>query len=366
MKKITLFLQLIHNMGLRYFFYRINHEFDKKLKVIQRRHPIPTKRITFIGKKALLGSPNFILGNNLSFKNHNQDLKIKADKILSGEILFFNHEWKKIGLDYDWITNPENGFKYDVTKHWSEINDFNLASGDIKFVWEKSRFSYLLTIMRFDQHFNQNHSKFVFEEIESWIDANPVNQGPNWKCSQEISLRIFNWLFLIDFYKDSPELTEELWNKIQHVIYWSLHHVYHNINFSRIAVRNNHAITETLFLTLSELMFPFIPETSKWSKKGRNWFEKEIDYQIYDDGTYLQFSMNYHRVVIQLLSLGISVSEIKNKPFSKIVYNKAYKSLDFLYQCLQEENGKLPNYGSNDGALFFHYPTLIIEITGLN
>jgi hypothetical protein len=137
------------------------------------------------------------------------------------------------------------------------------------------------------------------------------------------------------------------------VIYWSLHHVYHHINFSRIAVRNNHAITETLLLTLCEYLFPFIDETKTWAKKGRKWFEKEIAYQIYEDGTFLQFSMNYHRVVIQLLSLGISISENNNHPFSNLVYKRAYNSLDFLYQCLQEENGKLPNYGSNDGALFF-------------
>lgn len=28
--------------------------------------------------------------------------------------------------------------------------------------------------------------------------------------------------------------------------------------------------------------------------KRKNWFEKEISYQIYEDGTHLQFSMNYH------------------------------------------------------------------------
>ena len=35
-------------------------------------------------------------------------------------------------------------------------------------------------------------------------------------------------------------------------------------------------------------------------------FEKEIDYQIYKDGTYLQFSMNYQRVVVQLLTWVLS------------------------------------------------------------
>src|SRR5690606_19523433 len=99
--------------------------------------------------------------------------------------------------------------------------------------------------------------------------------------------------------------------------------------------------------------FPFIPETEQWSVKGRKWFEKEVDYQIYDDGTFLQFSMNYHRVMIQLFSFGLALSEIHGERFSDKVYSKAYKSLDFLYQCLQEENGLLPNYGSNDGAWFF-------------
>ncbi|EIA10233.1 hypothetical protein HJ01_00328 [Flavobacterium frigoris PS1] len=286
-------------------------------------------------------------------KIKDESLKEKALKILNGELCFFSSDWKTLGANYDWITNPETNYKYDVSKHWSEINDFNPANGDIKYVWEKSRFSYLLTIIRNDYHFEEDHSQFVFSEIESWIDANPINQGPNWKCSQEISLRLFNWMYVLNFYKNSDALTEERWNKIQNTIYWSLHHVYYHINFSRIAVRNNHAITETLALTLSELLFPFIPESKKWAKKGRKWLEQEVAYQVYEDGTFLQFSMNYHRVVIQLFSFGISLTETYKKPFSKLLYQRAYASLNFLYQCQQEENGYLPNYGANDGALFF-------------
>ena len=63
--------------------------------------------------------------------------------------------------------------------------------------------------------------------------------------------------------------------------------------------------------------------------------------------------MNYHRVVVQLLSLGISVTEFNGEPFSEKVHEKAYKSLNFLYQCAQNETGHLPNYGPNDGAWFF-------------
>lgn len=344
-------------MGLRYTWYRVTHVIESKFGLLKKRHPMNPAVKKYISLEDWKNSATtFVIDarENMQLeKNPIPELKEKATKILNGEICFFSSEWKNLGSDYNWITNPETNYTYDNSKHWSEINDFNPLNGDIKYVWEKSRFSYLLTIMRYDYHFNEDHSAFVFAEIENWIDANPINQGPNWKCSQEISLRIFNWMYLLSFYKNANVLTEPLWDKIQNVIYWSLHHVYYHIDFSRIAVRNNHAITETLALAVCEMLFPFIPETKKWSKKGRNWLEQELDYQIYEDGTFLQFSMNYNRVLVQLLSLGIAITEKNNKPFSKNVYSKAYKTLNFLFQCLQKENGFLPNYGANDGALFF-------------
>lgn len=354
---LKLAIQIYENMGIRYVIYRIRHELEKKLGILKKRHSTNlgyNQSISLIDWK-LYKKPFVIEAKeNINVTQHsNESLKQKAERITNGELQYFNAEWLKIGKNYNWITNPSNGFKYDISKHWSEISDLSEQSGDIKYVWEKSRFSYLLILIRYDYHFDTDLSEFVFSEIESWIDHNPINRGPNWRCSQEISLRIFNWMFALYYYQNSVALTEERWQKIQKVIYASLHHVYHHIDFSRIAVRNNHAITETLFLALSNVLFPFIPETQKWSKKGLKWFEKEVDYQIYDDGTFLQFSMNYHRVVVQLLSLGISVLGHNGKKFSPVVYDKAYKSLNFLYQCMQDENGKLPNYGSNDGALFF-------------
>jgi hypothetical protein len=166
---------------------------------------------------------------------------------------------------------------------------------------------------------------------------------------------LYNFVLVPDsgFTLSSVAVSFGAFNKIYFEFFDANTALIRKINFSRIAVRNNHAITETLALTVSELLFPFIPETKKWSKEGRKWLEQEIDYQVYEDGTFLQFSMNYNRVLVQLLSLGIAITEKNNQPFSDKFYFKAYKTLNFLYQCMQEENGFLPNYGANDGALFF-------------
>jgi hypothetical protein len=279
-------------------------------------------------------TPLFLINDreNLQYlKKPSPDLKVELTNILSGKIKFFNDKWIEIGIQDDWLTHPVSGFKYTL-KHWSNIEVNKALINDLRFIWEKSRFSYLLTVMRYDYHFQEDHSEFVIDQIINWIDNNPINRGPNWKCGHEISIRLMNWMFLLYFYKNSEALTEEKWNKIQQVIYWSLHHVFSHLSITRKLGRNKKSISQALLLSISELIFPFYFESKKWAKKGRKWFKYEICYQIYDDGSYFQFSMHEQRLVIQMLSYGISLTELHNKPFSKIIYQKAYGALNFLYQ----------------------------------
>ncbi|MBX9837504.1 MAG: heparinase II/III family protein [Silvanigrellaceae bacterium] len=294
--------------------------------------------------------------DSLTFpKKKNEPLKLEAEAILKGEFKFFSSTVYLLGNKYDWITNPDTGFRYDKTKHWVDINDYSKEAGDIKYVWEKSRFTYLDTIIRYDYHFEIDQSEFVFSEIENWINNNPINSGPNYKCSQEITIRSFNWIFALFYYKNSLSLTPARFEKIIHFLYWQAKHVYSNINFSKIAVRNNHAIAECLGIYSFGILFPFFPESKKWIDHGKKWFENEIDYQIYPDGTFLQFSMNYHRVVVQLLTWAIQLNRLNDTPFNDFVYSRAQSTVDFLTSCMNEKNGMLPNYGANDGALFFNF-----------
>lgn len=349
--------QLFQNMGLRYMLFRAIYHVRAKSGLLRRSFPSNPPVIEVISlddwKKNIPAF--FFYGKNpRGLKKQNSDrLNEIYNELSSGIYTFFGNLKYQSGSDSDWITNPVSKYKYDIGKHWSAINDLSEEEGDIKFVWEKARFSFLYDIIRFDYHQNRDCAESVFQEINSFIDKNPINFGPNYKCSQEISLRILNWTFALYYYKDSDYLTDLLFKKVMNSIYWQIHHVYHNIRFSRIAVRNNHAITETLLLYLSGILFPFLPDVKSWSKKGKKWFEEEIAFQIFNDGTYLQFSNNYHRVVVQLLTIGIRLTELNNKKLSPVVYRKAEKSLEFLYNSMDLSTGVLPNYGSNDGALFF-------------
>ena len=344
-------------MGWRYTFFRGRFELMKRTGLLKNKFPAAPRYEQYCtldqwkDQKAVFF---FRDRESLNFQRDPQpDLKETFNNIKNGKFLLFNSILADLGKDYDWVTNPDSGYRYDITKHWTEIADYSKEAGDIKFVWEKSRFSYIYDIIRYDYHYNDDCAAFVFADISSWINSNPVNLGPNYRCSQEMSLRVLNWTFALYYYRNSPLLTDEVFNKMQYTIYWHMDHVYKNIDFSRIAVRNNHAITETLALYLVGMFFPSMQGADVWKKNGKAWFEEEIAYQVYEDGTFLQFSMNYHRVVAQLLTWGIALSEKNGERFSEVVYDRAKKSLIFLRTCMVEENGWLPNYGANDGALFF-------------
>jgi hypothetical protein len=349
--------KVARNMGWRYIAFRSVYELNRKTGRLRKRFPQRPELKEYITLQQWKEQSThfFFTDKTTAGVPHNPDpaLAARFEQLKAGRFSFFNGPVFDLGQEDNWMKNPDTGFVYDQNKHWTDINDYSAEAGDIKFVWEKARFAHLYDIIRYDYHFGEDCSAYVFNSILSWIRANPVNSGPHYKCSQEISLRVLNWTFALHYYKQSPHLTDKVFRDIQYAIYWQLHHVYENIDFSRIAVRNNHAITETLALYLGGLLYPGFPGANKWKINGKKWFEEEIRYQVYEDGTFLQFSMNYHRVVIQLLTWGLQLAALNNESFDTVVADRARKSLLFLRACMHDENGWLPNYGANDGALFF-------------
>ena len=268
-------IQMLKNMGLRYVLFRVWYEFQKLTGILRWRFPVGNDQKLMFSKadwqQCNVQFPTDFLKHNVEGSPDFSGLRERATLIEQNRFLYFSNKWFTVT---DWHTNPENGFTYDKKTHCSKISTMSSQAGDIKYVWEKSRFCFLYDLIRFDFHCQIDKSKIVFAFINDWIEHNPVNCGPNWICGQEIALRVLNWTFALHYYKNSKTLTDLLFNKIMNSIHQQMHHVEQNINFSRITVRNNHALTETLALYVSGLCFPFFPESARWKQKGRRWFER--------------------------------------------------------------------------------------------
>jgi len=355
--KFKQFYLVLAELGPRYVGYKVWYEIKRKSGILKKQFPEQFKTISTFTKSEWMDTihPHFLKEKSALKlpKDKNIELEERVNKYKSGKYLFFNIQWIDLSRDYNWFTNPDSNFTYKK-KHWTAIPSYSKASGDIKYVWEKSRFCFVLDVIRYDYHFDKDNALFVLNEIEDWVDKNPLNVGPNYVCSQETSLRLLNWVSALTFYQKSEVLTNELFKKIVDSIYGQTKHVEANLNFSRYLVRNNHAITECFLLFFIGLQFPQFKESEKWKSKGRKLLDKEILYQFYPDGGYIQYSHNYHRVAMQVTTWYLVLAKKNKIKMDNEVLNRLKSTEKFIKAHIQP-NGWLPNYGANDGALFFRW-----------
>jgi asparagine synthase (glutamine-hydrolysing) len=273
----------------------------------------------------------------------------EAERILSGEIKYFAHEFQKTGFPPDWHKDPVTGIKLDSKKHWSQLSDEGEV--DIKFIWEASRFSFVYALVRaYAFNRDERYAEAFWQLIESWAESNPPNTGPNWMDGQEAALRLIAWTFGLYAFLDSPSTTSQRIANITVYIAAHAQRIYSNTDFA-IYTRGNHSISEALGLWMTGLLFPELKDTEKYLSFGRMSLEREAVQQIFPDGSYSMYSLNYHRFVLQMILYAIKLAELNGAPFSESLYRVANSSVDYLYQLIDLQTGQMPVYGSNDGAL---------------
>ncbi len=349
------YLSYFNSLGFNFFFHRAFYEILKRTGIVKAKNPSVTKNNFNISKQTwLTSSGNYIFKNRESLKFpkiENQQLKTNAENTLKGKIKYFNCLHFET-TNPKWHKHPVDGYIYSNLKHFSDFNDFN-HQRDIKFIWERARFCFIYDIIRYDYHFQKNNSEFLLGEIISFINENPFNCGPHYMSSQEIALRLMNWLFVLHYYAEDAALSDEVFKKIMTSVYNQLEHIYNNLSFSQKFVRNNHVVTEATALFVYAVIFPQLKESGKWLSRSKKILDTEASFQIFNDGTYLQYSMNYHRIIIQLYTLVLRVSALNNIKVNESIYKKLDLSLFFLTANTERISGAVPNYGNNDGSLFF-------------
>ncbi len=114
---------------------------------------------------------------------------------------------------------------------------------------------------------------------------------------------------------------------------------------------NNHALSEAAGLYTIGLLFGEFNCARQWLDYGIKALTAEIAWQVYDDGSYVQHSTNYHRVMMDDLIWAIRLGEISGRPLPQIVYDRFARAAEWLGEMVDPATGRVANYGANDGAL---------------
>ena len=275
----------------------------------------------------------------------------EAEEILDGKIEYFSGDTVKVFPDYGWHKNPFTGQFVERSDHWSSIPVYSTKTGDIKYIWEPARFSFAYKLARaYYVSGNEKLPEKFWEIAENWIIENHPNSGPNWKDGQEISLRIMAWCFALNAFKYSPASTPERIFKLVGAIATQASRIDRGHKYAELQ-RNNHVISEGVGLWTVGLLFPELSDSKRWYDRGIKILSKAADAQIADDGSYIQNSMNYHRVMLDNYLWVLSLAKAFNRNIPEKLKSKVQRAAEFIYHFQDKESGHVPNYGNNDGAL---------------
>jgi hypothetical protein len=273
----------------------------------------------------------------------------QSAKIAQGIYRLFSHQDVVSTFPPKWNCNPISNATVPAHLHWSKIDDF--ASGDIKVIWEQSRFTFAYDLVRaYARTQDEYYPQLFWQLFEDWYQHNPPLQGVNWKCGQEISFRVMAWCFALYGFLKSPSTTGARLHRLSQAIAVSGERVALNLSYA-LSQSNNHGISEALCLWTIGVLFPEFKAASQWERIGRAELEKQGRELIYDDGAFAQQSVNYHRVMLHDYLWVMRLGDIVKQPFTTNLKNRVDRASQFLYQLQDLESGQLPYYGAIDGAL---------------
>ncbi len=249
----------------------------------------------------------------------------------------------------DWHSNPFNGESVDdPSRTWWSIPDFDPRLGDIKAIWEASRFDWVVGLAQRACQGDEACLNQINVWLANWIEKNPPYLGPNWKCGQEASIRVMHLAISTLILKQIQDVEPALLDLIK----IHLKRIAPTINYA-IGQDNNHGTSEAaaLFIGGSWLELAGEKEGKKWRDLGRKWLENRALKLIEVDGSFSQYSVNYHRLMLDTFSMvEVWRRALNLTGFSKPLYSRLAQATNWLYQFTQLENGDTPNLGANDGS----------------
>ncbi len=249
----------------------------------------------------------------------------------------------------DWHLNCFSGVKVsNADKPWWMIPDFDIKLGDIKTVWEASRFDWVVSFAQSVLAGNQNDLDRLNNWLDDWLKHNPPYVGPNWKCGQEASIRVMHLALAALLLQQHKSTTVVL----QQLIAAHLSRIAPTIRYA-IGQDNNHGTSEAaaLFIGGSWLALYQHPQALKWQKIGRRWLENRAKCLIEQDGSFSQYSATYHRVMLDTYAFAEVWRRSLSQPaFSVMLQSKLAAATLWLYNMPGVAFGDVANLGANDGA----------------
>jgi hypothetical protein len=252
----------------------------------------------------------------------------------------------------DWYLDPVRNLRFPCGVPHTQWNLYEMrpANADVKYPWELARGQHWLTLgqawaLTGDRRFAQE----ISDQLDDFMEANPVGFGVNWTCTMDVALRAANWCLALSLIGDAG-LPDDFWRRAYGALFEHGQFIRANLE-NTYEVTSNHFLSNVIGLHYLGAEFADLPSGQRWNEFARKALETEIDAQVLPDGADFESSAPYHRLVTELFLGSARLAALQGAPLSPHYRDMLAKMVDYLVGVMRPD-GLMPVIGdADDGRL---------------
>ncbi|HVN54999.1 MAG TPA: alginate lyase family protein [Anaerolineaceae bacterium] len=272
-----------------------------------------------------------------------EDLLVEADEIVAGSVRIFG------------MTAPLDLAPPAPLRHWTEYErdkaHWSPAAGkDIKWFWEPARFGWVFALGRaYRLTGDERYPTAFWRHSDRFWQANPPGLGPNWASGQEVALRMLSLVFARQVFNGAASSPPGAMSRLGASIGEHARRIPLTLVYAR-SQNNNHLLSEAVGLYAAGVLLAGWPEADRWRRLGWKWLNLGFQRQIRVDGTYVQHSTNYHRMMLHLALWAHLLAQMEGVRLPEATLARLRAAVAWLEEQTDPNCGEMTNLGANDGA----------------
>lgn len=268
-----------------------------------------------------------------------------------------NHNFSFLGCDFsmpniDWNKDPKCSYRWPILFYYYQ-RSATVNGADIKMPWELSRCHHLLWLgAAFQFTKDDKYALEVISQIKDWIEKNPFMKTVNWACTMDVAIRAVNWMFSLWLALDSKAITDDDMCLLSKSLFQHAFFIRHNLEIT-LPSNNNHYVSDLVGLIYIGALFDKTEKGRAWYRCGKKRFFREIKKQTLITGINYEYSISYHRLMVELCSYPLYVIMRKGETIPNDIFATIHNMHQYVANYMNY--GIAPVVADNDDGRFLPF-----------
>ena len=308
-----------------------------------RKKIILNKVMSFVYPEEIVNifqtTQNSVFGKYYANDKNRTKLLREADDFIAGKLTIYNT-----------LISLRN---YSLDSFSSNRQKKEIYNMDIRFHWEIYRFRFLINIcIAYNISKNEKYLISIVNLIKSCHEYSPISNNDVVYNGMEASIKLINLSIIHSLLSDSDYYQKEGEKYLIKAAYMHSQYIWRNYDITVYGLESNHGLTCSVGLIYASQLFPHCRKSEQWYNFGIKSIKRALKIQFSSDGVNFESSVNYHRIVFELL-IFLLASLYKRDVKVDIEIENGIKKIGEALLRLRHSNNLISRFGDNDGGKIF-------------